>query len=60
MGGRAAFNVSVAKQQQALNDALNNSKALLGTAVGGLLGTIGLIVLIPIYVFYCCSIKRLS
>ncbi len=53
------FNVSVPKQQEALNDALNNSKALLGTAVGGLLGTIGLIVLIPIYVFLLLFYKTL-
>ncbi|MCP9752145.1 AI-2E family transporter [Ferruginibacter sp. HRS2-29] len=53
------FNVSIEKQQQALNDALNNSKALLGSAVGGLLGTIGLIVLIPIYVFLLLFYKTL-
>jgi len=53
------FNVSVEKQQQALDEALNNSKALLGSAVGGLLGTIGLIVLIPIYVFLLLFYKTL-
>lgn len=53
------FNVSVEKQRQALDEALNNSKALLGSAVGGLLGTIGLIVLIPIYVFLLLFYKTL-
>ncbi len=53
------FNINIAKQQQAISDTLNSSKALLGSAVGGFLGTLGLIFLVPIYVFLLLLYKKL-
>ena len=53
------FNVPIAKQQKAITDALNGSKSFFGTAIGGLLGTIGVVFLIPIYVFLLLLYKKL-
>ncbi len=53
------FNVPVVKQQKAITDALNNSKSFFGSALGGLLGTIGVIFLVPIYVFLLLFYKKL-
>ena len=55
----AHLNIPVEKQQQSLKEALSSSKALLGTAVGGLLSTLGLIFLIPIYTFLLLFYKTL-
>lgn len=55
----ANFNIPVAKQKKAIDDALNSSKAFVGSAVGGLLGTLGLIFLVPIYVFLLLLYKKL-
>ena len=49
----------VAKQKKAIDDALNSSKAFVGSALGGLVGTIGLIFLVPIYVFLLLLYKKL-
>ncbi len=53
------FNIPIAKQQETINDTLNSSKAFLGSAVGGALGTLGLIFLVPIYVFLLLLYKKL-
>ena len=53
------FNIPIAKQQETINETLNSSKALLGSAVGGALGTLGLIFLVPIYVFLLLLYKKL-
>ena len=53
------FNVPVAKQQKAITDALNGSKSFFGSALGGFLGTLGLIFLVPIYVFLILLYKKL-
>jgi len=53
------FNVPVAKQQQTITDALNGSKSFFGSALGGFLGTIGVIFLVPIYVFLLLLYKKL-
>ena len=55
----AKFNVPVAKQQKAITDALNGSKSFFGSALGGLLGTIAVIFLVPIYVFLLLFYKKL-
>lgn len=53
------FNMPIEKQQKILDDALNKSQAFLGSALGGALGTIGLIFLVPIYVFLLLYYKTL-
>ncbi len=55
----AKFNVPVAKQQKTISDALNGSKSFFGTALGGFLGTLGLIFLVPVYVFFLLFYKKL-
>ena len=55
----AKINMPIAKQQKIINDALNSSQALLGQTLGGALGTIGLIFLVPIYVFLLLFYKTL-
>lgn len=55
----AKFNVSVAKQQQTISDALNGSKSFFGSALGGFLGTLGVIFLVPVYSFLLLFYKKL-
>ncbi|MDB5202182.1 MAG: family transporter [Ferruginibacter sp.] len=53
------FNVPIEKQQKVLNDSLNSGQAYLGKTLGGVLGTLGLIFLVPIYVFMLLFYKTL-
>lgn len=55
----AKFNIPVVKQQKTISDALNGSKSFFGSAIGGLLGTLGLIFLVPVYVFFILFYKKL-
>ncbi len=55
----ANFKFSIQKQQQAIDDMLDSGKSLLGGALGGALGTLGLIFLVPIYVFMILFYKTL-
>jgi predicted PurR-regulated permease PerM len=55
----AHFNMPVARQKKLLDDALNDSAALFGTALGGLLGALGVFFLVPIYVFLLLFYKTL-
>ena len=49
----------IQKQQKIINDALNSSQALLGKTLGGALGTITLIFLVPTYVLLLLFYKTL-
>jgi predicted PurR-regulated permease PerM len=53
------FKYSIQKQQKAIDELLNSSRSLLGGAVGGALGTLGLIFLVPMYVFLLLFYKTL-
>ena len=53
------FKFSIQKQQQLLNNAFNSSQSMLGGALGGLLGTMGFILLVPIYAFLLLFYKTL-
>ena len=55
----ANFKYSIAKQQKLLDNAFSSSQSLLGGAVGGLLGTFGFILLVPIYSFLLLFYKTL-
>jgi predicted PurR-regulated permease PerM len=48
---QAQFGLGIQKQVQLLNQAANSSKALLGQTVGTAFGILGVIFLIPVYVF---------
>jgi predicted PurR-regulated permease PerM len=54
-----SFKLSIPKQNQLLSEALNSSKTLIGSTVGGALTTIGVLVLIPVYVFMILFYKTL-
>ena len=53
------FKFTIAKQQKALDDLLDSGQSLLGGALGNALGTLGLIFLVPIYVFLLLFYKTL-
>ncbi|MFD2864353.1 AI-2E family transporter [Mucilaginibacter antarcticus] len=53
------FNVPVAKQERMISDALNNSQTLLGGALGGLLGVLSVVFLLPVYIFLLMYYKTL-
>lgn len=53
------FKYSIAKQQKLLDNAFSSSQSLVGGAVGGLLGTLGFILLVPIYSFLLLFYKTL-
>jgi len=53
------FKYSVDKQQEMLNQMMDSSKSLMGGALGSVLGTLGLIFLVPIYVFLLSFYKTL-
>ncbi len=55
----STFKFSLQKQQKALDDMLKSGQSLAGGAVGSVLGTIGLIFLVPIYTFLLLFYKTL-
>lgn len=55
----STFKFSVTKQQKAIDDMLDTAQSAAGGALGSLLGTIGLIFLVPIYTFLMLFYKTL-
>jgi predicted PurR-regulated permease PerM len=53
------FGLSMAKQTQMINEAANSSKALIGGTLNTVLGTLGVILLLPVYVFLFLFYKTL-
>ncbi len=53
------FGVEISKQEKMLKDALNNSQAIVGKTVNGLLGTLAIIFLLPVYIFLMLLYKTL-
>ncbi|RWY57158.1 AI-2E family transporter [Mucilaginibacter gilvus] len=56
---QATFGIAVAKQDQMLKEALSNSQSMVGKTLGGLLGTLGIIFLLPVYIFFMLLYKPL-
>jgi predicted PurR-regulated permease PerM len=56
---QATFGVEISKQEKMLKDALNNSQAMVGKTVNGLLGTLAIIFLLPVYIFLMLLYKTL-
>ncbi|AMR34517.1 AI-2E family transporter [Mucilaginibacter sp. PAMC 26640] len=56
---QATFGVAIAKQDQMVKEALGNSQAMLGKTLGGLLGTLSIVVLLPVYIFFMLLYKTL-
>lgn len=53
------FGMPIAKQKQLVNEALDNSKALLGKTVGTALGTLLIVFILPVYIFMLLFYKKL-
>ncbi len=53
------FKFTIAKQQKVLADMMDSGQSFLGGALGSALGTVGLIFLVPIYVFLLLFYKTL-
>ena len=53
------FGLSMAKQNEMLNEALNSSKALIGSTLNSALTTLSVLVLIPVYIFMMLFYKTL-
>lgn len=56
---RAQLGISVQKQVELVNEALNSSKGLVGTTLSTALGTLGIILLLPVYIFLFLFYKPL-
>ena len=56
---QTTFGISSKKQVQMLNEAANNSKAVIGQTVNGLLGVLSVVFLIPVYTFLIMLYKTL-
>lgn len=56
---QVTFGVSINKQVQLLNDAADNSKAVVGKTVGTALGTLAVIFFLPVYTFLLLFYKTL-
>jgi predicted PurR-regulated permease PerM len=53
------FGVPVTRQDQMIKDAMSNSQSMLGKTLGGLLGTLAIVFLLPVYIFFLLLYKTL-
>ncbi len=53
------FGITIQKQVELVNEALNNSKALAGSTLSTALGTLGIIFLLPVYIYFFLFYKTL-
>ena len=56
---QAKFGLSTQKQMQLINEGMNSSKAVIGSTLNSALGTIGVMLLLPVYVFMLLFYKSL-
>lgn len=56
---QSKLGITTRKQVELLNEALNNSKAMIGQTLSGVLGILSIIFLIPVYVFLIMFYKTL-
>ena len=56
---QAKFGIGIKKQIQLINEAVNNSKAILGQTVGTAIGTLAVVFLLPVYIFLFLFYKTL-
>ncbi|HLO81409.1 MAG TPA: AI-2E family transporter [Bacteroidia bacterium] len=56
---QAHLGISVQKQVTLINEALNNSKGLVGSTLSTAVGTLGIILLLPVYIFLFLFYKPL-
>ncbi|GAB2983819.1 AI-2E family transporter [Mucilaginibacter puniceus] len=55
----ATFNVPITKQDKMIKEALDTAPAILGKTLGGLLGVLSIVVLLPVYIFLMMLYKTL-
>jgi len=55
----ATFGISIAKQVELINEALNSSKALVGHTLGTAISTLVIIFILPVYIFLLLFYKTL-
>jgi predicted PurR-regulated permease PerM len=55
----ATFGLTIAKQNQMINDALSGGQSMMGKTVGTLFGTVAVVVLLPVYIFFMLLYKTL-
>ena len=53
------FGITIQKQVELVNEAMNNSKAYVGSTVSTILGTLGTLFLLPVYIFLFLFYKPL-
>ncbi|MBC7399978.1 MAG: AI-2E family transporter, partial [Mucilaginibacter sp.] len=53
------FGLPVKKQDQIIKDALGSSQAMVGQTLGSLIGIVGIILLLPVYIFFMLLYKTL-
>lgn len=53
------FGVAVAKQEQMIKNALNNSQAMVGRTLNSVLGILSVVFLLPVYIFLMLYYKKL-
>ncbi|WP_374950282.1 AI-2E family transporter [Mucilaginibacter sp.] len=56
---QGTFGIATAKQDQMVKEALNNSQSMVGKTLGGLLGTLSIVFLLPVYMFLMLLYKTL-
>ncbi|MGZ5192146.1 MAG: AI-2E family transporter, partial [Flavisolibacter sp.] len=56
---KTAFGISIVKQVELINEALNSSKGLIGQTVGTALGTLLVFLILPVYIFLLLLYKTL-
>lgn len=56
---QATLGISIAKQVEFLNEAVNNSKGMIGQTVGTALGTLFVFLILPVYIFLLLLYKTL-
>ncbi len=56
---QTTFGITLAKQNQMIQEALGNTQAIFGKTLGGLIGTLGIVFLLPVYVFFLLLYKPL-
>ena len=56
---QSSFGISIAKQVELINEALNSSKGLVGSTVGTALGTLLIFFILPVYIFLLLFYKTL-
>jgi predicted PurR-regulated permease PerM len=56
---QAKFGLAIQKQVQLLNEALSNSKGMVGSTLGTALGTLSVVFLLPVYIFLLLFYKSL-